>query len=204
MSIVSRADVDAAERESALVAFVAERALRYGPRPNASKTTARFVLEMGVNDDMKRIIEKGEALADRVRGTDIEKAIRKGDVAAATAMLARIDEAPTLTPVPERTAQKENETRKNGTATKVRETVSTSLQAVTITIGGTLVMFAFTMYNLLPLAGTVAVIAGLVCFFTGAPHALRTFIVGLVMLAVYLIVGAIFSKVMEPGGKKRS
>ena len=104
----------------------------------------------------------------------------------------------------ERTAQKENETRKNGTATKVRETVSTSLQAVTITIGGTLVMFAFTMYNLLPLAGTVAVIAGLVCFFTGAPHALRTFIVGLVMLAVYLIVGAIFSKVMEPGGKKRS
>ena len=206
MSIVSRViDGDAEERESALVAFVAERALHYGPSSNASRTIARLGLEMGLKTvDASRIIQKGEALADSVRGTDIEKAIRKGDVAAATAMLARIAEAPTSTPVPERTAQKENETRKNGTATKVRETVSTSLQAVTITIGGTSVMFAFTMYNLLPLAGTVAVIAGLVCFFTGAPHALRTFIVGLVMLAVYLIVGAIFSKVMEPGGKKRS
>ena len=203
MSIVSRADVDAAERESALVAFVAERALRYGPRPNASKTTARFVLEMGVNDDMKRIIEKGEALADRVRGTDIEKAIRKGDVAAATAMLARIDEAPTSTPVPERTAQKENETRKNGTANRVGETISTSLKAGTITFGGALVMVVFTVYNLLPLAGAVAVVVGLVGFFTGAPHALRAFIAGLVMLAVKPIAGAIFSKALEPDGKKR-
>ena len=88
MSIVGRAP-DREADESALVALVAERALRYGPRPNAFKTTARIGLEMGLNDDMKRIIEKGEALADSVRGTAIEKAIRKGDVAAATALLAR-------------------------------------------------------------------------------------------------------------------
>ena len=114
MSIVSRViDGDAEERESALVAFVAERALHYGPSSNASRTIARLGLEMGLKTvDASRIIQKGEALADSVRGTDIEKAIRKGDVAAATAMLARIAEAPTSTPVPERTAQKENETRK--------------------------------------------------------------------------------------------
>ena len=200
MSIVGRAP-DREADESALVALVAERALRYGPRPNAFKTTARIGLEMGLNDDMKRIIEKGEALADSVRGTAIEKAIRKGDVAAATAMLARIAEAPTPASVPERTAQKGNETRKKGSATRVSETISTSLKAGTITLGGALVMVVFTVYNLLPLVGAVAVIAGLVCFFTGAPHALRTFIAGLAMLAVKPIVGAVFMKILERGRK---
>ena len=90
-SIVSRViDGDAEERESALVAFVAERALRHGPKPNAFKTIARLGLEMGLKTvDASRIVKKGEALADRVRGTVIEKAIRKGDVATATALLAR-------------------------------------------------------------------------------------------------------------------
>lgn len=100
-------------------------------------------------------------------------------------------------------AQKENETRKNGTATRVSETISISLKAGTITICGVLVMFVFTMYNLLPLAGVVGVITGLVGFFTGAPYALRAFIAGLVMLAVKLIVGIIFSNFMDQCGKKR-
>ena len=90
-SVVSRViDGDAEEREAALVAFVAERALRHGPKPNAFKTIARLGLEMGLKTvDASRIVKKGEALADRVRGTVIEKAIRKGDVATATALLAR-------------------------------------------------------------------------------------------------------------------
>ena len=90
-SVVSRViDGDAEERESALVAFVAERALRHGPKPNAFKTIARLGLEMGLKTvDASRIVTKGEALAERVRGTVIEKAIRKGDVATATALLAR-------------------------------------------------------------------------------------------------------------------
>ena len=90
-SIVSRViDGDAEERESALVAFVAERALRHGPKPNAIKTIARLGLEMGLKSvDTGRIVKKGEALAERVRGTVIEKAIRNGDVATATALLAR-------------------------------------------------------------------------------------------------------------------
>lgn len=89
--VVSRViDGDAEERESALVALVAERALRHGPKPNAFKTIARLGLEMGLKTvNASKIINKGEALADRVRGTVIEKAIRKGDVAAATALLAR-------------------------------------------------------------------------------------------------------------------
>ena len=90
-SIVARAtEGDAEEKESALVAFVAERALRHGPKPNAIKTVGRLGLEMGLKMvDTKRIISKGEALAERVRGTVIEKAVRNGDVATATAMLAR-------------------------------------------------------------------------------------------------------------------
>lgn len=174
MSIVARApDVDADERESELVALVAERALRHGPKSNAVKTMDRIVLEMGLkNADAKRIIEKGEALAECMRA--------------------------------ERTAQKENETRKNGTANRVGETISTSLKAGTITFGGALVMVVFTVYNLLPLAGAVAVVVGLVGSFTGAPHALRAFIAGLAMLAVKPIVGAIFSKALEQGDKKRT
>ncbi len=63
MSVVARAtegEIDA--KESALVALVAERALRYGP------TIGRRGLEMGLETaDAKRIIKKGEALAERVR-----------------------------------------------------------------------------------------------------------------------------------------
>ena len=90
-SVVARAtEGEAEEKESALVAFVAERALRHGPRPSAIKTVARLGLEMGLKMvDTKRIITKGEALAERVRGTVIERAVRNGDVATATAMLAR-------------------------------------------------------------------------------------------------------------------
>ena len=90
-SLVARAtEGEAEEKESALVAFVAERALRHGPKPNAIKTIGRLGLEMGLTSvDTGRIIKKGEALAERVRGTVIERAIQNGDVAAATAMLAR-------------------------------------------------------------------------------------------------------------------
>lgn len=69
MSIVSRRiDGEAEERESALVAFVAERALRYGQKPNDVKAIERLGLSMGLKSvDAKRVIEKGEALAERVR-----------------------------------------------------------------------------------------------------------------------------------------
>ncbi|MCR5753045.1 MAG: hypothetical protein K6G91_13920, partial [Kiritimatiellae bacterium] len=78
------------EREGALVSFVAERALRHGPKPHAIRTLARLGLELGLKSvDVKRIVREGEALADRVRGTIIEEAAKNGDAASAMAMLER-------------------------------------------------------------------------------------------------------------------
>ena len=73
-----------------------------------------------------------------------------------------------------------------------------------MTGGGIVMLLLLQIYNLLPLAGALAVIAGLVGFFTGAHFALRAFLFGLAMLAVKPIVGAIFSKALEQSGKKRT
>lgn len=66
-----------------------------------------------------------------------------------------------------------------------------------MTGGGIVMLLLFQIYSLLPLAGALAVIAGLVGFFTGAHFALRAFLAGLAMLAVKPIVGAIFLKAIE-------
>ena len=179
MSIVSRAtegEVDA--KESALVALVAERALHYGP------TIGRRGLEMGLETvDAKRIIEKGEALAERVRGTAIERAIRNGDVATATAMLAR-------------EAETKEERKTEDTANEEKRPNWIGLKVAAMTVGGIVVSLVFMIYSLLPLVGALAVVVSIVGFFTGAHFALRTFIAGLAMLAVKPIVGAIFIKLL--------
>lgn len=66
-----------------------------------------------------------------------------------------------------------------------------------MTGGGVVMLLLIQIYSLLPLAGALAVIAGLVGFVTGAHFALRAFLAGLAMLAVKPIVGAIFMKMLE-------
>lgn len=75
--------------------------------------------------------------------------------------------------------------------------IPTGVNTAAMTGGGIVVLLLLQIYSLLPLVGAVAVIVGLVGFFTGADFALRTFIAGLAMLAVKPIVGAIFMKVLD-------
>ena len=76
-----------------------------------------------------------------------------------------------------------------------------ALKVGVMTGGGTMIMFVLMAYNFLPLVGVVAVVTGLVGFFTGSPYAMRAFFVGLAILAVRLIVGTIFFKILGRGKK---
>ncbi len=80
---------------------------------------------------------------------------------------------------------------------KEEKSIRTGMNAAAMTGGGIVMLLLLQIYSLLPLAGALAVIAGLVGFFTGAPFALRAFLAGLAMLAVKPIVGAIFMKMLE-------
>ena len=68
---------------------------------------------------------------------------------------------------------------------------------VVMTGGGIVMLLLFQIYSLLPLAGALAVVAGLVGFCTGAHFALRAFLIGLAMLTVKPIVGAVFLKMLN-------
>ena len=76
-----------------------------------------------------------------------------------------------------------------------------SVKGAAMTGGGIVLLLLMQIYSLLPIAGALAVVAGIVGFFTGSPFALRAFFAGVAMLAVKPIVGAIFLKIISRGNK---
>ena len=80
---------------------------------------------------------------------------------------------------------------------KEEKSIRTGMNAAAMTGGGIVMLLLFQIYGLLPLVGALSVVAGLVGFCTGAHFALRAFLLGLAMLAVKPIVGAIFMKLLD-------
>ncbi len=82
-------DGDKKEAQDALENYVAYFKLAHGPLPRP-RTIARIGLSLGMNVvDPKRILKNADKLAERMRGTAIEKAAGNGDVGTAIAMIKR-------------------------------------------------------------------------------------------------------------------
>lgn len=64
-------------------------------------------------------------------------------------------------------------------------------------IGGLFLLLVMQVYTLTPVAGAFCIVGGIIGFVVGSPFALRTFLAGLVLLAVKPIVGAIFMKILD-------
>ena len=80
-------------QERALVRYVAYFKLANHPRPSA-KTIARLGLSVGMNvASAERIYKKADELAERMRGTIVEKAAANGDAATAIALMDREESA---------------------------------------------------------------------------------------------------------------
>lgn len=76
-------------KERALVNYVAYFRLAHGPKPSM-KTLARLGLSVGMHVVRAgKIYKEAESLAERMRGTIVEKAAKNGDVATASALMNR-------------------------------------------------------------------------------------------------------------------
>ena len=85
-------DGESDAQEKALVNYVAYFRLANGPKPSA-RTIARLGLSVGMNVvSAGRIYKKADELAERMRGTIVEKAAANGDAATAIALMKREDD----------------------------------------------------------------------------------------------------------------
>ena len=88
-SVVATLNGEEDAKERALVNYVAYFRLAHGPKPSM-KTLARLGLSIGMRVvPAGKIYKEAESLAERMRGTIVEKAAKNGDVATASALMNR-------------------------------------------------------------------------------------------------------------------